>query len=168
MKPEMRVNALALVSIIAAVAGDEASESAGHGVCEDKHPECENWAKVGECDANPAYMLTSCAVSCKTCHLSDPRTRCKRTEGQAPVLAKAGDLDRLLQRALEEQQRLTAQLEKVAAATLAAAEGGDEGRAAAAEAAMEAAGAAVQQEGGRSPGKGKGGRRGRGCTRPCS
>jgi hypothetical protein len=35
--------------------------------CENKHPECQKWADIGECTANPGYMLVSCAVSCKSC-----------------------------------------------------------------------------------------------------
>lgn len=36
----------------------EASE-----ILKDNHESCEFWASVGECDANPRYMLTNCAVS---------------------------------------------------------------------------------------------------------
>lgn len=48
--------------------------------CDDDHPNCAQWARVGECDANPGYMVVSCARSCATCHLRDPAKRCRATE----------------------------------------------------------------------------------------
>lgn len=35
--------------------------------CEDEEEMCEEWAKMGECEANPNYMLKSCQKSCGTC-----------------------------------------------------------------------------------------------------
>jgi len=35
--------------------------------CQDDHQNCFVWASVGECDANPVYMLRSCRRSCKHC-----------------------------------------------------------------------------------------------------
>ena len=35
--------------------------------CEDKENDCNQWADLGECEANPKYMLTNCPVSCKSC-----------------------------------------------------------------------------------------------------
>ena len=35
--------------------------------CVNRHKECEVWAKVGECDANPLYMRESCALACDSC-----------------------------------------------------------------------------------------------------
>ena len=35
--------------------------------CRDAHEHCADWAAKGECDANPGYMLTSCAKSCNQC-----------------------------------------------------------------------------------------------------
>mmetsp|Transcript_512 Transcript_512/g.767 ORF Transcript_512/g.767 Transcript_512/m.767 type:complete len:514 (-) Transcript_512:113-1654(-) len=37
--------------------------------CGDSHENCENWASLGECNANPAFMLPNCRSSCKTCDL---------------------------------------------------------------------------------------------------
>lgn len=28
--------------------------------CVNTHPQCDQWAKAGECDANPSYMLKGC------------------------------------------------------------------------------------------------------------
>lgn len=35
--------------------------------CEDEEEECAEWAKLGECEANPNYMLQKCQKSCGTC-----------------------------------------------------------------------------------------------------
>jgi len=35
--------------------------------CIDEHENCKGWAKVGECDSNPKYMLVSCRRSCNVC-----------------------------------------------------------------------------------------------------
>ena len=36
--------------------------------CIDEHENCKGWAKVGECDSNPKYMLVSCRRSCNVCN----------------------------------------------------------------------------------------------------
>mmetsp|Transcript_26531 Transcript_26531/g.58115 ORF Transcript_26531/g.58115 Transcript_26531/m.58115 type:complete len:472 (+) Transcript_26531:92-1507(+) len=35
--------------------------------CQDQHPKCLDWAAIGECEANPVYMLRNCARSCIQC-----------------------------------------------------------------------------------------------------
>lgn len=35
--------------------------------CINVHPECEEWAKKGECKNNPQYMLLSCRKACQSC-----------------------------------------------------------------------------------------------------
>ena len=35
--------------------------------CKDEHDACANWAKSGECKANPGFMRASCPVSCDSC-----------------------------------------------------------------------------------------------------
>lgn len=35
--------------------------------CEDKENDCNQWADLGECEANPKFMLVNCPVSCKSC-----------------------------------------------------------------------------------------------------
>ena len=35
--------------------------------CEDGNGSCEAWAAAGECERNPAYMVTNCARSCNEC-----------------------------------------------------------------------------------------------------
>ena len=35
--------------------------------CQDSNENCSYWASVGECDANPGYMLVNCKMSCDQC-----------------------------------------------------------------------------------------------------
>ncbi|KAL1499036.1 hypothetical protein AB1Y20_013552 [Prymnesium parvum] len=35
--------------------------------CRDEHDGCVQWAQAGECDKNPSFMKTTCAVSCHSC-----------------------------------------------------------------------------------------------------
>ena len=35
--------------------------------CQDEHHKCYDWARIGECDENPGYMLRSCRRSCIQC-----------------------------------------------------------------------------------------------------
>lgn len=35
--------------------------------CTNEHEECAYWALLGECKANPGYMLRSCAPVCNSC-----------------------------------------------------------------------------------------------------
>ena len=36
--------------------------------CMDDHYQCSEWAGMGECDANPGYMLTNCKRACVVCY----------------------------------------------------------------------------------------------------
>ena len=38
----------------------------------DSHPECSEWAKSGECEANPRWMIPNCQKSCDTCSYEMP------------------------------------------------------------------------------------------------
>lgn len=35
--------------------------------CNDNNPECAQWAAMGECQNNPAFMLSNCPKSCHAC-----------------------------------------------------------------------------------------------------
>ena len=35
--------------------------------CKDNNDACDGWAKRGECEINPRYMLKNCQLSCGTC-----------------------------------------------------------------------------------------------------
>ena len=39
----------------------------GFPECTDENQRCAEWAKQGECKANPDYMLVQCAKSCRVC-----------------------------------------------------------------------------------------------------
>ena len=36
--------------------------------CVDDNMHCVHWAAIGECRANPAYMLVRCRKSCRMCY----------------------------------------------------------------------------------------------------
>jgi len=55
----------ALAAVVAAAAADEAE------TCRDADERCAAWAAHGECEANPNYMLSECAVSCASCAAED-------------------------------------------------------------------------------------------------
>jgi len=66
--------------------------------CTDIHPQCEYWAKYGECSANPKYMVGSpiggaghCKKACKTC---TPKTRANAVE-QGKLLKEATNMTQL-------------------------------------------------------------------------
>ena len=40
--------------------------------CEDGNGSCEAWAAAGECERNPAFMVTNCARSCNECDTENP------------------------------------------------------------------------------------------------
>jgi len=39
-------------------------------LCRNEHEKCQEWSNIGECAANPNYMLTHCGGSCGTCNLT--------------------------------------------------------------------------------------------------
>lgn len=66
--------------------------------CTDLHPQCEHWAKYGECTANPRYMVQSptggaghCEKACKVCR---PKTR-ENTVVIEKLLKEATDVTQL-------------------------------------------------------------------------
>jgi hypothetical protein len=46
--------------------------------CQDRYPQCVEFAERGECENNPGWMIISCPISCNACELRDPRRRCDR------------------------------------------------------------------------------------------
>jgi len=46
---------------------DNGVDDGGSSECTDSHESCEEWAQVGECVNNPAYMLFNCKKSCGSC-----------------------------------------------------------------------------------------------------
>jgi len=55
---------------------------------EDQNPSCSGWAKAGECDRNPAFMKTSCCMSCGLGTTTPPPTP---PPTPAPMMAAASD-----------------------------------------------------------------------------
>ena len=78
------------------LASGDCSNSADYPDCVDAHDTCAEWARAGECDHNPAFMVTGCPAACGSCHLRSFDARCKRKAGQTAVLSQPGDLARLL------------------------------------------------------------------------
>jgi ShK domain-like len=72
--------------------------------CRNKHPDCTLWAALGECEANPAYMKTTCAPACRTCLLLRFDHRCpyNASDPDAPksVWTKPSDIDTTFERIL--------------------------------------------------------------------
>ena len=46
--------------------------------CVDRHPECNRFVSLGECEKNPGWMIINCASGCEACHLRDAKVRCSR------------------------------------------------------------------------------------------
>ena len=65
--------------------------------CKNRHPQCAYWAAIGECEANPKYMLLQCAPSCQTCDKIDFDTRCP-WDRDAPSIFEPGDLNKMFER----------------------------------------------------------------------
>ena len=61
--------------------------------CRNRHESCTFWATLGECEANPKYMRTTCGPACRTCDLLDFDRRCPRNESAVDVWGP-GDLNR--------------------------------------------------------------------------
>lgn len=66
-------------------------------ICEDNHKLCPNWAKNGECDKNPKYMvgddsrLGACRLSCGACescaaHDNTCKSQNRMRAGYLPIL----------------------------------------------------------------------------------
>ena len=66
--------------------------------CADIDSNCANWARGGECDKNPRYMLQSCPVACGTCDAK--RTGCNRRPDVTPAMVAPGGMDAMFERAL--------------------------------------------------------------------
>jgi hypothetical protein len=56
--------------------GDAEPEDVSAGVvgCEDRKPQCRAWARYGECEANPNFMLTECEAACGACERGASQT----------------------------------------------------------------------------------------------
>ena len=64
--------------------------------CKNQHQDCTFWAALGECDANPNYMVTNCAPACGSCDKLDIRHRCPIEEDNQCIW-EPGDLNKLME-----------------------------------------------------------------------
>merc|ERR1711966_251144 len=62
---------------------------------------CSFWAAIGECDKNPAFMITTCAPSCRSCHMVDLNNRCPIDPNANPALIP-GSLNTMFERIVSE------------------------------------------------------------------
>ena len=62
---------------------------------------CSFWAAIGECDNNPAFMITTCAPSCRSCHMVDLNNRCPIDPNAKPALIP-GSLNTMFERIVSE------------------------------------------------------------------
>ena len=59
--------------------------------CEDFNPtDCEYWADIGECEANPGFMLEACPKSCDACP-EPPTVPSPQGEPEPPVFGDCFD-----------------------------------------------------------------------------
>jgi prolyl 4-hydroxylase len=85
--------------------------------CKNQHELCTHWASRGggkgkdddesesECTLRPAYMRIHCAPACFSCHELDYNKRCPSPPfGQEPAFQHAGDLNRMFERIVSDEQ----------------------------------------------------------------
>ena len=63
-------------------------------ICKNEHQSCALWAAIGECDANPSFMLHDCAVACKSCLYLDINHRCPMPDPLNNAY-ESGDLNKM-------------------------------------------------------------------------
>jgi len=72
--------------------------------CSDRHQQCIQFERQGECNNNPGWMIVNCPKSCKACHLRDAKVRCQRATlniSTEPIY-KPGDLNWMFANIAEE------------------------------------------------------------------
>ena len=57
--------------------------------CKDANADCPGWAKLGECDSNPSFMLPLCPTSCGLC-----KPVCADTDDKCPGFAHLGECEK--------------------------------------------------------------------------
>uniref|UniRef100_A0A7R9W675 ShKT domain-containing protein n=2 Tax=Pseudictyota dubia TaxID=2749911 RepID=A0A7R9W675_9STRA len=71
--------------------------------CKNRHELCSFWAHIGECEANPGYMILQCAPACRTCKKIDIRNRCP-LDPEAKNALSPGDLDKMFENIMESEE----------------------------------------------------------------
>jgi hypothetical protein len=74
--------------------------------CKNRNSLCLFWAHIGECENNPAFMLTNCAPSCETCQNIDFNFRCPKDPDMKDVF-EAGDLHKMFERIVKDYENVT-------------------------------------------------------------
>ena len=69
--------------------------------CKNRNELCLFWAHIGECDANPNFMLINCAPACETCKNIDFNYRCPMDPDEKNVFGP-GDLHKMFERIVDE------------------------------------------------------------------
>jgi len=76
------------------------------GECIDHNDQCSEWASVGQCHRNPAYMHAACAKSCGRCLGSTVDDAAGGVGGGGGLAVGAGKLEGIFQRALADFSEL--------------------------------------------------------------
>jgi len=74
--------------------------------CKNRNALCLFWAHIGECEANPNFMLINCAPSCETCKNIDFNFRCPKDPNLKNVFG-SGDLHKMFERIVDENDNVT-------------------------------------------------------------
>ena len=72
--------------------------------CQLRHKNCLFWAGLGECTANPNFMITTCAPACQSCRDIKFEYRCPLDTSGPVAHAQPGDLHNMFERILTDPQ----------------------------------------------------------------
>jgi len=70
-------------------------------LAQNTHAQCTAWAIAGECEKNPAYMITKCCPACMTCNQLSIEGRCP-VDPDAKQAWQPGDLNKMFERLANE------------------------------------------------------------------
>jgi len=72
-------------------------------MCADSSEKCSGWARRGECDNNPTWMLYNCPKACRSCWRLDYKSTCAAS-WKGPMAIQPGSIDALFGRYAEAAQ----------------------------------------------------------------
>jgi hypothetical protein len=76
--------------------------------CKNRHKLCLFWAHIGECEANPSFMLLQCAPACQTCKNIDYEYRCPFDPSRKDDdIFGPGDLHKMFERIVKDYENVT-------------------------------------------------------------
>jgi len=73
--------------------------------CKNRHKLCVFWAHIGECEANPSFMLLQCAPACMTCENINYEYRCPKDESMKDIFGP-GDLHKMFERIVDKYENV--------------------------------------------------------------